>query len=118
MNLWHKTWGLWRHHPRERVKLVLGGLFLPLKPGITGLTPVKIVSGGVQTLKINVYNAPWLKENAFKDQEIGQGPFQIPSKVIKRISIYGGYGGVCQVALPTSESGPARVIPTLNEENE
>lgn len=62
--------------------VVLGGLFLPLKPGITGLTPVKIVSGGVQTLKINVYNAPWLKENAFKDQEIGQGQFQIPSKVI------------------------------------
>ena len=53
--------------------VVLGGLFLPLKPGITGLTPVKIVSGGIQTLKINVYNAPWLKENAFKDQEIDQG---------------------------------------------
>lgn len=29
MNLWKKTWGLWRHHPRERVKLVLGGLFFP-----------------------------------------------------------------------------------------
>lgn len=29
MNLWHKTWGLWRHQPRERVKLVLGGLFFP-----------------------------------------------------------------------------------------
>lgn len=27
MNLWHTTWGLWKQHPRERVKLLLGGLF-------------------------------------------------------------------------------------------
>lgn len=29
MNLWQTTWGLWKHHPRERVKLLLGGLFFP-----------------------------------------------------------------------------------------
>ena len=62
--------------------VVLGGLFLPLKPGITGLSPVKITSGTTQLLRINVYNAPWLKENAFGDEKIGNGKFQIPSKVI------------------------------------
>lgn len=29
MNLWLDTWRLWRHHPRERVKLLLGQLFYP-----------------------------------------------------------------------------------------
>ncbi len=62
--------------------VILGGLFLPLKPGISGLSPVKITTGSTQTLKINVYNAPWLKENAFGDQNIGNGEFQIPGKVI------------------------------------
>ncbi len=28
-NLWLETWRLWRHHPRERVKLVLGSVFHP-----------------------------------------------------------------------------------------
>ena len=27
MTLWHTTWQLWHQHPRERVKLLLGGLF-------------------------------------------------------------------------------------------
>ena len=27
MTLWHTTWQLWRQHPRERMKLLLGGLF-------------------------------------------------------------------------------------------
>jgi heme exporter protein C len=63
--------------------VVLGGLFLPLKPGITGLSPVKLTSGLSQTLKINVYNAPWLKQNAFDDQDhIGKGKYQIPTKVL------------------------------------
>lgn len=29
MKLWKTTWGLLKQHPRERVKLVLGGLFFP-----------------------------------------------------------------------------------------
>lgn len=29
MSLWRTTWRLWRRHPRERVKLLLGGLFFP-----------------------------------------------------------------------------------------
>jgi heme exporter protein C len=62
--------------------VIAGGLFLPLKPGITALSTVKITSGGTQSLKINVYNAPWLKENAFNDKSIGNGAFQIPGKVI------------------------------------
>ena len=62
--------------------VILGGLFLPLKPGITALSPVKISTGSTQTLKINVYNAPWLKQNAFGDRNIGTGEFQIPGKVL------------------------------------
>ena len=64
--------------------VVLGGLFLPLKPGITGISPVKLTSGKQVVLKLNVYNAPWLKANAFEDKNISTttGKFQIPSKVI------------------------------------
>lgn len=78
---WKKHWYKWIA-ALFLLYVVLGGLFLPLKPGITGLSPVKITSGGPQTLKINVYNAPWLKENAFNDKEIGQGNYQIPTKVM------------------------------------
>ena len=64
--------------------VIMGGLFLPLKPGITAITPVKLLSGNDIAIKLNVYNAPWLKENALKASELNtqNGSFQIPAKVI------------------------------------
>lgn len=64
--------------------VILGGLYLPLKPGITAITPVKLTTTQSKNLKISVYNAPWLKENVFKEERVGSkdGLFQIPTKVI------------------------------------
>lgn len=63
--------------------VVVGGLLLPLKPGITAVTPVRLKSAPSVVLKINVYNAPWLRKNAVKGQSIDKnGDFQIPTKVI------------------------------------
>lgn len=61
-----------------------GWAVLPLKPGITAITPVKLLSGNDIAIKLNVYNAPWLKENALKASELNtrNGSFQIPAKVI------------------------------------
>jgi len=63
--------------------VVLGGLFLPLKPGITAVSPVKLESGNNISIKLNVYNAPWLRENASAVESMPkEGEFQIPAKVI------------------------------------
>lgn len=63
--------------------VVLGGLFLPLKPGITAVTPVKLTSGTAIFIKLNVYNAPWLRDNASAVESMSmEGEFQIPAKVI------------------------------------
>ena len=63
--------------------VVLGGLFLPLKPGITAVTPVRLESGNNISIKLNVYNAPWLGENASTVESMPkEGEFQIPAKVI------------------------------------
>lgn len=64
--------------------VILGGLYLPLKPGISAISPVKITSAQNDILKINVDNAPWLKEFAFQEEQVGskEGRFQIPTKVI------------------------------------
>lgn len=63
--------------------VLIGGLILPLKPGITSVMPVKIISGKAFVLKLNVYNAPWLKVIAkANNTENSANEFQIPSKVI------------------------------------
>jgi len=63
--------------------VVLGGLFLPLKPGITAVTPVRLTSGNAISIKLNVYNAPWLRDNTSAVESMPkEGEFQIPVKVI------------------------------------
>ncbi|MFZ9663170.1 MAG: hypothetical protein EBR94_01315 [Bacteroidetes bacterium] len=63
--------------------VVLGGLFLPLKPGITAVSPVKLSSGNDISIKLNVYNAPWLRENTSAIESVSKdGKFQMPAKVI------------------------------------
>ena len=62
--------------------VILGGLFLPLKPGITAVYPVKLVSGSAVSIKLNVYNAPWVFENASSECQLGANKEPKPEKVI------------------------------------